>query len=221
MLEVIGMNPEWTMSGKEAVYKAKFTYEGGKPYKAFIIDWLMSDLNGVEVVRQIRSAIGEDTPIIILTAYDWTEIEEEARKAGVTAFCAKPLFLSDLYEILNASVEAEPIHPDRAKSNVHLKGSRILLVEDNDLNREIAAAILPEMDVQVEEAKNGKVAVEMVRSSAPGYYGMVLMDIQMPVMGGYEATHAIRALDRPDAAALPIIAVSANAFEEDMVKSDE
>ena len=147
----------------------------------------MSDLNGVEVVRQIRSAIGEDTPIIILTAYDWTEIEEEARKAGVTAFCAKPLFLSDLYEILNASVEAEPIHPDRAKSNVHLKGSRILLVEDNDLNREIAAAILPEMDVQVEEAKNGKVAVEMVRSSAPGYYGMVLMDIQMPVMDGYEA----------------------------------
>ncbi len=221
MLEVIGMNPEWTMSGKEAVYKAKFAHEGGKPYKAFIIDWLMPDLNGVEVVRQIRSVIGDDTPIIILTAYDWTEIEEEARKAGVTAFCAKPLFLSDLYEVLNASIEAEPMHQGEAKSNMHLKGRRILLVEDNDLNREIAAAILSEMDVQVEEAENGKVAVEMVRSSAPGYYGMVLMDIQMPVMEGYEATRLIRSLDRPDADTLPIIAVSANAFEEDIKKSKD
>ena len=221
MLEVIGMNPEWTMSGKEAVYKAKFACEGGKPHKAFIIDWLMPDLNGVEVVRQIRSVIGEDTPIIILTAYDWTEIEEEARKAGVTAFCAKPLFLSDLYEVLNASVEAEPMRPGEAKHNIHLKGSKILLVEDNDLNREIAAAILEEMNVQVEEAENGKVAVEMIRSSTPGYYGMVLMDIQMPVMDGYEATRAIRALDRPDAGTLPIIAVSANAFEDDIVKSKE
>ena len=209
------------MSGKEAVYKAKFACEGGKPYKAFIIDWLMPDLNGVEVVRQIRSVIGEDTPIIILTAYVWTEIEGEARNAGVTAFCAKPLFLSDLYEVLNASVEAEPMHPGEAKHNMHLKGSKILLVEDNDLNREIAAAILEEMNVQVEEAENGKVAVEMIRSSTPGYYGMVLMDIQMPVMDGYEATRAIRALDRPDAGTLPIIAVSANAFEDDIVKFKE
>lgn len=219
MLEVIGMNPEWTMSGKEAVYKAKFAYEGGKPYKAFIIDWLMPDMNGVEVVRRIRSVIGEDTPIIILTAYDWSEIEEEARKAGVTAFCAKPLFLSDLYEILNASVDAEPKRPSEKKEHVHRKGSRILLVEDNDLNREIAVAILSEMDVLVEEAENGSVAVEMVRSAPVGYYQMVLMDIQMPVMDGYEATRLIRALDRPDISTLPIIAVSANAFEEDKMKS--
>ena len=221
MLEVIGMNPEWTMSGKEAVYKAKFAHEGGKPYKAFIIDWLMPDLNGVEVVRQIRAVIGEDTPIIILTAYDWTEIEEEARRAGVTAFCAKPLFLSDLYDVLNASIEAEPVTKREPTRSIRLKGSKVLLVEDNDLNREIAVAILSEMDVQVEEAENGKVAVEMVRSSKPGYYGMVLMDIQMPVMDGYEATRAIRAMDRPDAGTLPIIAVSANAFDEDMVKSRE
>lgn len=221
MLEVIGMNPEWTMSGKEAVYKAKFAYEGGKPYKAFIIDWLMPDMNGVEVVRRIRSVIGEDTPIIILTAYDWTEIEEEARKAGVTAFCAKPLFLSDLYEVLNDSVEAEPLPVIDRKNSIHLGGSRILLVEDNDLNREIAAAILSEMDLVAEEAENGKVAVEMIRSSVPGYYKMVLMDIQMPVMDGYEATRVIRSLDRPDVRTLPIIAVSANAFEEDRVQSKE
>lgn len=127
----------------------------------------MPDLNGVEVVRQIRAVIGEGTPII-LTAYDWTEIEEEARKAGVTAFCAKPLFLSDLYEVLNASVEAEPMHPGKAKSNLHLKGSRILLVEDNDLNREIA-----------------------------------------PEIGG-----RIRAWGDPALSAIPILAMTANAFGE-------
>ncbi|MGM9570701.1 MAG: response regulator [bacterium] len=221
MLEAIGMNPEWTMSGKEAVYKAKFAYDGGKPYKAFIIDWLMPDMNGVEVVRQIRDVIGDDTPIIILTAYDWSEIESEARKAGVTAFCAKPLFLSDLYEVLNDSVEAEPLKLKEEPIPYHsYKGSRILLVEDNDLNREITAAILSDMNIMLEEAENGKVAVEMFKTSEPGYYRMILMDIQMPVMDGYEATRAIRAMDRPDAAGIPIIAVSANAFEEDMKKSE-
>lgn len=221
MLETIGMNPEWTMSGKEAVYKAKFAYDGGKPYKAFIIDWLMPDMNGVEVVRQIRNVIGDDTPIIILTAYDWSEIESEARKAGVTAFCAKPLFLSDLYEVLNDSVEAEPLKlKEEPIPYQSYKGSRVLLVEDNDLNREITAAILSDMNIMLEEAENGKVAVEMVKTSEPGYYKMILMDIQMPVMDGYEATRAIRAMDRPDAAGIPIIAVSANAFEEDMKKSE-
>ena len=221
MLESIGMNPEWTMSGKEAVYKAKFAHDGGKPYKVFIIDWLMPDMNGVEVVRRIRAEIGDDIPIIILTAYDWSEIEEEARQAGVTAFCAKPLFLSDLYEVLNASVEAEPVQKIENANIDRYSNHRILVVEDNDLNREITATLLSEMNVTVEEAENGKVAVEMVRTSPKGYYWMILMDIQMPVMDGYEATRAIRALDRADAGTIPIIAVSANAFEEDIKKSEE
>ena len=122
MLEIIGMNPEWTMSGKEAVYKAKFAHDGGKPYKAFIIDWLMPDMNGVEVVRRIRGVIGDDTPIIILTAYDWSEIETEARQAGVTAFCAKPLFLSDLYEVLNDAINAEPVKTEKPVRSTVLAG---------------------------------------------------------------------------------------------------
>lgn len=225
MLETIGMNPEWTMSGVEAVYKAKYAYERGKPYRAFIIDWLMPDMNGIEVVRRIRSRIGEDTPIIILTAYDWSEIEKEARAAGVTSFCTKPLFLSDLYKTLNeALVKVEPKKEEEveyeATHNVSHKG-HVLIVEDNDLNREIARAILEDVYVSIEEAENGQVAVDMIKTSQERYYSLVLMDIQMPVMDGYEAAKTIRELDRSDVKTLPIIAVSANAFEEDVQKSLE
>ncbi len=224
MLEAIGMNPEWTMSGTEAVYKAKYAHEGGRPYRAFVIDWLMPDMNGVEAVRRIRAEIGNDTPIIILTAYDWTEIETEARAAGVTAFLAKPLFMSDLYETLSSAV-GEVVPPSGAAA-LNLSpfastndGKTALIVEDNDLNREIVAAILKGRGIAVEEAENGAAGVEMVRTSEPGYYDLVLMDIQMPVMNGLDAAQAIRALGRPDTDELPIIAVSANAFEEDRARS--
>lgn len=225
MLETIGMNPEWTMSGVEAVNKARYAYERGKPYRAFIIDWLMPDMNGVEVVRRIRSRIGEDTPIIILTAYDWSEIEKEARAAGVTSFCAKPLFLSDLYETLNnalskAKREEEVEIKKEASPKASYRG-HILIVEDNDLNREISRAILEDSHVSIEEAENGQVAVDMIKTSKEGYYSLVLMDIQMPVMDGYEAAKTIRELNRSDVKTLPIIAVSANAFEEDIQKSLE
>ena len=204
------------------MYKAKFAHEDGKSYKAFIIDWLMPDMNGIEVVRRIRGVIGNDTPIIILTAYDCSEIEQEAREAGVTAFCAKPLFLSDLYEVLNNHIESEQKEPEPVKgAKEDFSNARILLVEDNDLNREIGRAMLQGFNVHVEEAENGRVAVDMVATSQPNYYDLVLMDIQMPVMNGYDAAREILALQRDDVKNLPIVAVSANAFKEDMDKSIE
>lgn len=222
LLEKVGMSAEWTMSGMEAVYKAKFAHEDGKSYKAFIIDWLMPDMNGIEVVRRIRGVIGNDTPIIILTAYDWSEIETEAREAGVTAFCAKPLFLSDLYEVLNSHIDVESKRPEvKTVTKEDFSHARVLLVEDNDLNREISRAMLQSFNVKVEEAENGRVAVDMVATSQPNYYDLVLMDIQMPVMNGYEAAREILALGREDVKHLPIVAVSANAFKEDMDKSLE
>ena len=217
MLRQIGMRSEWVLHGKEAVLHAKQAYELGDEYHAYIIDWLLPDLSGLEVVRQIRSIIGDNTPIIIVTAYDWTAFEDEARAAGVTAFCNKPIFLSELRDTLIAATrntlpEQTPPVPDLTE---HLKGTRLLLAEDNELNREIAEALLTNSGFLVETAEDGNVAVDKVKNSAPGYYSLVLMDIQMPHMNGYDATKAIRALENPSLARIPIVAMTANAFEED------
>ena len=221
MLRTVGMRPEWTTSGKEAVYRSRMAADEGDPFRVYIIDWLMPDMNGVEVVRQIRRDVGQDVPIVILTAYDWGDIEEEARKAGVTAFCSKPLFLSDLYEVLQlaqgaASGAGEPASTDAAQPSANeFCGKRVLLVEDVELNREIAVAILEETGVEVECADNGQIALAMLETHGGGYYNMVLMDVMMPVMDGYEATKKIRELDNPALAGIPIVAMTANAFDED------
>ena len=217
MLMQIGMRPEWTLYGKEAVLRAKQAVEIGDPFYAYIIDWALPDLSGLEVVRQVRACVGDTVPIVILTAYDWAAFEEEARAAGVTAFCSKPLFLSELRDTLVASIgkgtsEETPIMPETAEE---LKGSRLLLVEDNELNREIAEELLSESGFVIETAEDGSIAVDMVKASQPGYYKLVLMDVQMPIMNGYEATRAIRALDDPKLSRIPIIAMTANAFDED------
>lgn len=214
MLRTIGMRTDWTTSGREAVVRAQDALDQGDGFRVFIIDWMIPDMNGLEVVRRVRRLIGEATPIIILTAYDWTDIEVEARSAGVTAFCAKPLFLSELRRVL-----AEPFRMEEqaepTENAAEFAGKRLLVVEDNALNREIAVTMLEEAGFAVDTAENGKLAVDKVRESAPGYYDLVLMDIQMPVMNGYEATRAIRALPDAEKAALPIVAITANAFDED------
>ena len=217
LLTRVGMRAEWTLSGREAVLRARQSIELGDPCRAYIIDWRLPDMNGIEVTRRIRS-LNDDTPIIILTAYDWSDIEAEARAAGVTAFCSKPMFLSDLRDALltatgHAPKAAEPDVLPEAQADFH--GRRVLLVEDNELNREIAVEILHEYGFLVDTAENGAIAVDKVRSSPADRYDLVLMDIQMPVMDGYTATQRIRALNDPARAAVPIVAMTANVFEEE------
>ena len=218
MLVQLGLRADWTMSGKEAVLHAKQALELADKFDAYIIDLYMPDLNGLEVVRRIRGEIGEGVPIIVLTAYDWSNIEKEAREAGVTSFCNKPIFLSTLRDTLVSSFRTEPETPETSvlpESSEALRGKRLLLVEDNELNREIAQEILTESGFLVETANDGTDAVEIVKNSADGYYDLILMDVQMPIMNGYEATRAIRSLENPRLANIPIIAMTANAFEED------
>ena len=223
MLVKVGMRSEWTLSGKEAVLRARQSMEMGDAFHAYIIDWRLPDMNGIEVTRQIRS-LGDETPIIILTAYDWSDIEVEARAAGVTAFCAKPMFMSDIRDTLMTAIGQKQAEAETAilpTAGSDFRGRYILLVEDNELNSEIAVEILNEYGFLVDTAENGAEAVEKVKNSKPGNYDLVLMDVQMPVMNGYEATKQIRALDNPALAGITILAMTANAFDEDKKKALE
>ena len=218
-LREIGIAGEWVLTGKEAVERCYARNETNSDYFAVILDWKMPEMDGIETARRIRECVGQDVTIIILTSFEFSEIEEEARAAGVDAFMAKPLFRSRLTATLRQFTsgkkekDARNYLEDFAKTDY--TGKRLLLVEDNDLNREIATEILGMTGVTVETAENGKIAVEKVAAAPENWYSLVLMDIQMPVMNGYEATAAIRSLPG-SRGKVPIIAMTANAFAEDV-----
>lgn len=216
MLKKLGLRSDWTTSGEEAVYRAQIAKKDGIPYDAFILDWQMPGLSGIETASKIRSKIDENVPIIILTAYEWSDIEEEARKVGVSFFCAKPMFLSDLKTALLSIGKNNGIKSTKIESDATVfENARILVVDDVEMNREIAQFVLEESGFTVEIAEDGSDAVHMVNDSPDAYYDAILMDVQMPTMNGYEATRAIRNLQRKDVQHLPIIAMTANALEED------
>ena len=210
MLQEIGMRSDWTTTGKEAVVRTQFAIQSGDEYGAFIIDWMMPDMNGIEVVRRIRKVIGNAKPIIILTAYDWSDIEE-AREAGVTAFCAKPIFMSELREVLTKPFRIPVLNKKQERLN-HFEGKKILLVEDNELNREIVTEILQNVGFEIDD---GDSAVSKMKYAKRNQYDLILIDIQTQRMDGYVATREIRTLPDSQIANIPIIAMTANAFEEE------
>ena len=197
-LKEIGITGEWVLSGREAVERCYARHELKNNYFAVILDWKMPEIDGIETARQIRKRIGKEITIIVLTSYEFSEIEEEAKAAGVDAFIAKPLFRSRLTATLRQFTSGRKEKTARnyleKLSESDYTGKRILLVEDNELNREIAGEILQMTGAEVETAENGKIAVEKVEASPKGSYDLIFMDIQMPVMNGYEATAAIRSL---------------------------
>ena len=222
ILENIGMKGEYVLSGKEAVERVWERRQMNEDYFAVILDWKMPDMDGIATAQAIRRKVGPDVPIIILSAYDWSGVEEEARDAGVNGFISKPLFKSRLVYLFNQLVgnDKDQTHPETEQSgNMLFSAKRILLAEDNELNREIAEEILSQTGVTVESVENGQEALERFQEMGENYYDMIFMDIQMPVMNGYEATEAIRKLPQKDAATIPILAMTANAFAEDIQQS--
>ena len=217
MLRQIGMRTEWCIHGKEAIARTEEALRMGDYFQVYIIDWLIPDMNGIEIARRIRRIVGDEVPVILLSAYDWSDIEDEAREAGITDFISKPMFLSDLHnKLMDICGEiAEDSTPTKEIQETNFIGKRLLLVEDNELNREIAIEILEEAGLIVETAEDGSIAVDRIKKGKPGYFDAILMDIQMPIMNGYEAAKAIRTLENKELAKIPIIAMTANAFEED------
>ncbi len=214
-LHSIGIRAEWVLYGGEAVRMAVQHHKAHNDYHVILLDWKLPDMDGIQTARELRKQLGDDVPILLMSAYDWSEIEEEARAAGISGFLMKPLFRSTLFYGLKPYVDVEEVQPVEEETTLHFSNKRILVAEDNELNWEIANELLHDLGLELEWAENGEVCAEMFRQSAPGYYNAILMDIRMPIMDGYETTDVIRAMDRPDAA-LPIIAMTADAYSDDI-----
>ena len=219
-LASIGITAEWTLDGESAVDMAVKRHRRGDEYQIILLDWKLPDMDGIATARRIRRELGDQVPILLISAYDWGEIEDEARAAGITGFISKPLFKSTLFNSLR-QFAGLPESEAKGRPQEHhrdLTGRHILLAEDNELNWEIANELLSEKGLLLDWAENGQSCVEMFQQSAVGYYDAVLMDVRMPIMGGYEATQVIRTLERPDHD-LPIIAMTADAFAEDVKRA--
>ena len=219
VLEKVGISTEIALSGSEAVEKVRLRHARREPYNLILVDWKMPDMDGIETTRQIRAIVGNESAIIILTAYKWDDVHDEAMEAGVDSFIPKPLFASDVLEEVSQTVKRKNIIQKRELNRVDLKGRRVLLAEDVVINAEIMIMLLSMKEMEVDHAENGRVAVEKFETSEVGYYDAILMDMRMPEMDGLEATAAIRAMDRADAKQIPIVALTANAFDEDVQRS--
>lgn len=212
-LDSIGIQSDWCMSGEKALEMVTKHHRMRDDYQIVLLDWKLPGMDGIMVARQIRQIVDRDMPIILISAYDWNELEVEAREAGIDGFISKPLFKSTLYHSLKKYMNMEDI---QEKASEELVGRRILVAEDNDLNWEILKELLTDIGMELEWAENGKICLEKFRESKEGHFDAILMDVRMPVMTGYEATEAIRALDHPDAKKIPIVAMTADAFSEDI-----
>ena len=218
----IGVQADWTFDGETAVRLVDEHYKRGDDYQIILLDWKLPGMDGIDTAKEIRRNLGEDIPILLISAYDWSDIEDKARDAGINGFISKPLFRSTLYYGLKQYMEDTEKEADMPEEGGDLReakedftGRKVLVAEDNDLNWEIAEALLSDLGMELDWAENGQICVEMFEKSEPGYYDAVLMDIRMPVMTGYEAAKALRALEREDAD-IPIIAMTADAFSEDI-----
>ena len=222
LLDELGMRGYWVLSGSEAVRRTADAHNTGDDFFAVILDWKMPEMDGLETLKAIRQNLGKDVPVIIISAYDYSDIEAEFLNAGADAFITKPLFKSKMLHVLQtflSSTRLDTVTSQAEETHPGLIGKRVLLVEDNTLNREIATELLLMQQIKVETAENGQCALDMFEASEPGYYSAILMDIQMPVMNGYDSTKAIRRLTRKDACSVPILALTANAFTSDIGKA--
>ena len=215
-LKAIGINADWVLSGEKAIELVTQHHQKRDDYQIILLDWKLPGMNGIQVAKEIRRNLGDEVSILLISAYDWSEFEAEAREAGISGFISKPLFKSTLYHALRQYMDAETENDQTLNHNIDLSGRRILLAEDNELNWEVAKELLSDLGVELDWAEDGQICLDKFQRSPEGYYDAILMDIRMPHMTGYEATKAIRGLNHPNALSVPIIAMSADAFSDDI-----